>query len=1055
VDVVEVGMAQKCPKCQTVNSQDSQYCKKCATALPADEAQASFTKTLETPAVELARGTVFAGRYEIIEELGVGGMGRVYRAHDTKLGEEVALKLIKPEIAADRRVADRFRNELKVARKIRHKNVCGMYDFHEEGHTLFLTMEYVRGEDLKSFIKRSKVLSTGTAVSIARQTAEGLGEAHKLGIVHRDLKPGNIMVDKEGNAKIMDFGIARSLFGGGVTGEGAIIGTPEYMSPEQVEGKPADARSDIYALGVILFEMIVGRTPFEGDTPFSIANKHKNELPPVPKKLLPQIPESLSRLILRCLEKDKAKRYQTTEELIAELAAVEGALPTSERVVSRPRTITRREVTVKFQPRKLVIPAAAVLVLAVGGFLLWIKVINPPTPPLPAAKPTLALLPLRNSSGDPSLDNWKESLPTMLNGGLSQSGYLRVLNVFQVYGALKKLNLLSSDKYTPEELKNIAADGGATHFLSGNYFRAGGKFIINLSLIDAKTGADIDDLIQEEALNENAIQESVDSLVKKVKTALNIPEKNIDKSTYKTAGEIYPQNPQALQYFIEGEKAHYGFEYDKATQNFEKAIELDPNFAMAYRLLGVVAGNQRDFATKYRYIRKAYELRDKLPEYERLFAEGSWFFLREGTMPQSKEAFEKIVELYPNDYQGLWNKAIIIGFFDLDESIREYEYLLHLPGQAKALNLYSALLESYLFRGDRTKARETWEGFLTPSSPPWHHIWLAWLFQLEGNLAAAKKEYEVAIALDPDNPEWKVYLTNIDWIREDHDRVLNTLNDIRKAQKDPSFLDDYFYVIFMEQGKFREAQAIGDRKENTGLSGGGSNVSINETLTSRGKEFLQTGRPQIALEKLRLGLEYIKKEEDKLPEKDFVSLIHERRVSLIWQICALCDMGRLEEAQAVQKELESLIPTYIVKGQKACECVNTALPAGRIALANKDAAAAIKALEYSRQIAYGEHHWRPSDHAYLSDLLGEAYWLAGRLDKAAEAFAGIRELQTGRQEWGALYARSYYKLGKVFEQMGKKAEAAEKYRKFLDLWKDADAGLLEVEDAKKRLAAIF
>jgi len=168
----------------------------------------SVTKTLEISADELNRGTLFAGRYEIIEELGAGGMGRVYRAFDKKIEEEVALKLIKPEIATEHRVVERFRNEIKTARKITHKNVCRMHDLGEEGRALFITMEYVRGEDLKSVIRRMRALTMGTAVSIARQAAEGLGEAHRLGIVHRDLKPGNIMIDKEGNAKIMDFGIA-------------------------------------------------------------------------------------------------------------------------------------------------------------------------------------------------------------------------------------------------------------------------------------------------------------------------------------------------------------------------------------------------------------------------------------------------------------------------------------------------------------------------------------------------------------------------------------------------------------------------------------------------------------------------------------------------------------------------------------------------------------------------------------------------------------------------------------------------------------------------------
>jgi serine/threonine protein kinase len=262
-------------------------------------------------------------------------MGTVYRAYDKKLEEEVALKLIRPEIAANRKTIERFKNELKIARKIGHKNVCKMYDLGESSGVSFITMEYVPGEDLRSFIRRSGQLTIGKTVLLAGQIAEGLAEAHRLGVVHRDLKPGNIMIDREGSAKIMDFGIAKTAAGAGLTGEGTIIGTPEYMSPEQVERKEADPRSDIYALGVILFGMVVGSPPFEGETPFSIANKHKTEPPPIPKKLLPQIPDALNKLILRCLEKDKTKRYQTADELVADLSALEQNLPSADRALTR------------------------------------------------------------------------------------------------------------------------------------------------------------------------------------------------------------------------------------------------------------------------------------------------------------------------------------------------------------------------------------------------------------------------------------------------------------------------------------------------------------------------------------------------------------------------------------------------------------------------------------------------------------------------------------------------------------------------------------------------
>ncbi len=353
----------KCPHCQRDNPDDTRFCGNCGrplTALP--EPGATYTRKLETPG-EPDRGALFAGRFQIIEELGKGGMGRVYKAYDTKLRENVALKLLRPDIGSDAETIERFRNEIKLARGISQRHVCRMFDIGEEGTTVFITMEYVPGENLKSFVRRSGNLTETKALVIARQICEGLVEAHRLGVIHRDLKPQNVMIDKDGNARIMDFGIASSVTTRGLTGTGTIIGTPEYMSPEQAEGKGVDERSDLYSLGVIIYEMVTGHVPFEGETPLSVAIKHKSEPPQDPRTLNSQVSPALSRIILKCLEKSRLNRFQKADELQAQLEALEKENTTKKQT----GILAIGPVPVK-RKRKLIVPAAFLGAIAV---LIW------------------------------------------------------------------------------------------------------------------------------------------------------------------------------------------------------------------------------------------------------------------------------------------------------------------------------------------------------------------------------------------------------------------------------------------------------------------------------------------------------------------------------------------------------------------------------------------------------------------------------------------------------------------------------------------------------------
>ncbi len=283
-------------------------------------------------------------RYEILGEVGRGGMGVVYRARDRETDEIVALKALKPEIAADPRLNERFKNEMRLARKITHRNVCRIFDFHRTPTGAYISMEYIDGESLRQLLRRSGRLPLRTAIEILRQMCAGLREAQNQGVVHRDLKPENVMLDRAGTAKIMDFGIARTVEPGS-TVTGVFLGTPAYMSPEQAEGKRPDHRSDIYALGLVLFEMCTGSAPFHADTPLALALKHVREVPPRPRDFEPMLPVSLEKLILRCMEKSPDDRYASFDELDSaleeQLAAL--AIGPAPSPASTPRSPKRRK----------------------------------------------------------------------------------------------------------------------------------------------------------------------------------------------------------------------------------------------------------------------------------------------------------------------------------------------------------------------------------------------------------------------------------------------------------------------------------------------------------------------------------------------------------------------------------------------------------------------------------------------------------------------------------------------------------------------------------------
>ena len=1030
----------KCPKCRSENPADSSFCSKCGSPLiSAEKILDSHTKTMEMPSEELARGSVFAGRFEVIEELGKGGMGVVYRVFDKKVEEDVALKLLNPEVSSDKTTIARFRNELKLARKISHKNVCRMFDLNEEGDTQYITMEYVPGEDLKSSVSRIGHLSVGKAVSVAKQICEGLKEAHQLGVVHRDLKPQNIMIDKEGNVRIMDFGIARSLKKKGVTGTGLIIGTPEYMSPEQAEMREVDRRSDVYSLGVILYEMVTGRVPFEGETPLSVAMKHKSEEPLDPREVNAQIPAGVSRVILKCLEKKKENRYQSAEELLSELNGVEKGLPTTEKVVPKKSPITEKEITVKLTLKKLFIPAAAVILMAILIVVLLSLLPKGKVIPFPEDKPSLAVMYFENNTGDKAFNHWRKALSDLLVADLSQSKYVRVLSAEKLFSILEELDLLEAESYSSRNLKEISARAGVQYVLVGKLARAGDTLRINALLQEARTGELVGSEMVE-GIGESSLFSMVDDLTRRIKESFQLTAAEIASDLDMEVEKITTSSPEAYKYYREGMEYFDRGDYIKSIPLLEMAVALDHEFAMAYRNMAAAytnIGYRNEARERYQ---KAFELSDRVSERERYYIHGVFYSQSEATFDKAIKAYAELLNIYPDDFIGNNNLgAMYAAQEEWDKAVPYFE--VNIQNEDKSILSFENISSCYAGMGMYDKAGEILQFYLKSiSDNAIIRFRLAENYLHQGRYDLAQVELEKASALDPDH-----YLNFV--LKGDADLYRG---DLIKAESDYQKLFERdeprahaagigrLYALYLLQGRLKEA------KEQAQLG-----VELGEMF---GETEWSSG--------FHLHLAYVH-----LRSKDFDAALKEcdvawntaseggmlssQRKALFLKGLIQTKMKNLEEAQAAAHELKKLIDAGMNRKEERIAHLLT----GMIEMEKKNNARAIEVFNKSVSLLPSQ-----SDPQFRQALffgpLAETYFRAGDLDIALEIYVKIISLTTGRLLVGDIYARSYYMMGRIYEQKGMTEQSVEHYQRFLDLWAGADPSLAEILDARKRLDSL-